>query len=174
MMHPSGRVGKLKWKIARGHRVIIAVIRLNDRLRRHSQMIVCPECGCDCAGVLSPGQNSVTCVTCDRPVYIVRDPRDMTIGYGAISNSTLLDVPDDVLVHPIVDQSPIDASPRNMIIEFADGNACVIARCSNPSRTTRKSLEKTAFVLNRSVLDARLPVELMAYIRSTHNHHDGG
>ena len=136
-------------------------------------MVTCPECdsNCDDGSLVS---NAATCSVCDRPVYIVRDPRDRTATYAAISNSDVLELPDDVLTYTIIDQSPRSQPPRNMILEFPAGNACLIAQCSSLTQPKRKSLDKTACAVNRTVISVRLPVELMAYIRSTAKQSNGG
>ncbi|GAA5511259.1 hypothetical protein Rcae01_06775 [Novipirellula caenicola] len=136
-------------------------------------MPTCPECdsNCDDGRVVS---NAATCPVCDRPVYIVRDPRDRLATYAAISNSDSLDVPDDVLTYPIIDQSSQDQPPRNMILEFPDDNACLIAQCSSPTQQKRELLDKPAFALKRTVLSVHLPVELMSYIRSTYKPNNYG
>ena len=136
-------------------------------------MLKCPECGSTCNDD-TIADNTATCAMCDRPVYIVRDPRDCSSIYPAISNSDVLDVPDDVLTYTIIGQSPRDQPPRNMILEFPDGKACLIAQCSNPTQIKRKSLDKTACAVNRTVIFVRLPVELMSYIRSTEKQNNGG
>jgi hypothetical protein len=86
--------------------------------------------------------------------------------YAAISNSDNLVVPNNVLSCVIVDQSPTNEPPRNMIIEFIEGNACLIAQCSNSIRPTRKSLNKTASAVKRDVIAVQLPIELMSHIRA--------
>ena len=129
-------------------------------------MLNCPECDSTCneGSIVS---NRVTCPVCDRPVYIVRDPRDRSATYPALSNSDVLDVPDEVLTYAIVDQSPTHQPPRNMLLEFPGGFACLIAQCSNRTQPSRKSLGKTASAINRTVVSIHLPEELMSYVRST-------
>ena len=61
-----------------------------------------------------------------------------------------------------------------MILDFPNGNACLIVHGSNPSRPDRKSLEKMAFVLNRTVLSCFLPAELMSYVRANSDPQNGG
>jgi hypothetical protein len=125
----------------------------------------CPECDsrCESDGLDS---NAVTCPVCSRLVYVVRDPRNYSAMYAAISNSDALVVPNNVLTYPIVVQSPANEPPRNMIMELSDGHACLIAQCSKPTRLKRKTLVKTASALNRDVIAVHLPLELMSYIRS--------
>jgi hypothetical protein len=101
------------------------------------------------------------------------NPFDATSQYAAISNvaGQICDIPDDILLHKILDQSPIADPPRNMIIEFDDGASAIIVQPlsdkSNYTKRTRKSLDKTAFVLNHNLLHVCLPVELMDKIRTS-------
>ena len=110
-------------------------------------------------------------------MFVIRDPFDSRASFPAIAEAAVdtLRVPDDVLLGEIVDQSPIWDTPRNMIIEFNGGNACVIVQADTRStRATRRSLEKTAAILNRHVLSVYVPVELMTRIRAVGDQEKGG
>ncbi len=102
-----------------------------------------------------------------------QEPFDATSQYAAITNigGQLRDILDDILLHKIVDQSPIADPPRNMIIEFDEGaSAIIIQPLSDKSKYTkraRESLDKTAFVLNHNLLHVCLPVELIVQIRTS-------
>lgn len=103
---------------------------------------------------------------------MIRNPVESTLEYAAISNATgrLRSIPNDILLHKIVDQSPISDVPRNMIIEFDDGASVIIIQAMSEktkySKRTRKSLNKAAFALKRNLLHAYLPVELIDQIRN--------
>ena len=103
---------------------------------------------------------------------MVKNPFDADGEYAGISNASgqLREIPDDLLLHRIVDQSPLADPPRNMIIEFNDGASAVVIQASSDdpqyNRRTRGQLNKTAMALNRDVLHACLPVELMDRIRT--------
>ena len=138
-------------------------------------MIGCPVCPEHPAATINVGSNCFRCSTCNELVFAIKNPFDTTSQYAAISNAAgqLNDIPDDILLQNIVDQSPIADPPRNMIIEFDDGaSAIIIQPLSDKSEyttRTRKSLDKTAFVLNRNLLHVCLPVELMDKIRTSSN-----
>jgi hypothetical protein len=129
-------------------------------------MVVCPECENDCNHD-NIDSNVIVCPTCNRMVYIIRDPRDASEFYPGISNSDDLSLPDCVLSGRIVEQSPTDEPPRNMIIDVDGGLACLLVQCKNPVRPRRRALEKTASALRRDVVAVWLPSELMSHIRSS-------
>jgi len=108
-------------------------------------------------------------------MFAIRNPFDETSAFPAFSNtnSEFRSVPDDILLHKIIDQSPVDDIARNMIIEFAGGTAVMIIQ-ANPrsfqyTKDIRKSLNKTASALSRDLLHAYLPIELMEQIRTATN-----
>lgn len=129
-------------------------------------MVVCPECQNDC-DTENVDSNAITCPTCNRIVYLVRDPRDPFKFYAGISNSDELVVPNCVLSGRILEQSPTNEPPRNMIIDVDGGLACLLVQCKNPVRPRRRALEKTASALRRDVVAVWLPSELMSHIRSS-------
>jgi len=104
-------------------------------------------------------------------VIAVRDPFDPNAVYAAISNAggEFQAVPDDLLLRQVVDQSPLDQPPRNMIIEFDEGASAILIQpasaTSKRTRPSRKSLDKPASALKRKVLHTYLPAELMDRIR---------
>ncbi len=129
-------------------------------------MVVCPECESDCDNE-HIDSNAILCPTCNRIVYIIRDPRDASKFYAGISNSDDLALPDCALTGRILDQSPTDETPRNMIIDIAGGLACLMVQCRKPMHPRRIAVKKTAAALQRDVVAVWLPSELMAYIRSS-------
>jgi hypothetical protein len=106
---------------------------------------------------------------------VVKNPFDPTVEYAGISSASgmLRWVPDDVLAHRIVDQSPPGDPPRHLIIEFDGGAAALVAQSitggSRYTSRTRKKLDKMAIALQREVLFVRLPSELMEQLRSRSN-----
>ena len=136
-------------------------------------MIGCPVCPDHPIATTNVGSNCFRCTACNELVFAIKNPDDANSQYAAISNAAgqLRDIPDDILLHKIVDQSPIADPPRNMIIEFDDGASAIIIQPlsdkSKYTKRTRKSLDKTAFVLNRNLLHANLPIELMNQIRNS-------
>lgn len=142
-------------------------------------MIGCPVCQNEPATTNNVGSNCFRCDTCNELVFAIKNPVDPSIQYAAISNAAgqIHDVPDDILRHNIVDQSPISDAPRNMIIEFDDGASVIIIQPlsdkSKYTKRTRKSLDKTAFALKRNLLYANLPVELMDQIRNSADGENG-
>ena len=104
------------------------------------------------------------------PVFGLRNPFSSDEVYPAICNAAadLIDVPDDMLLGTVIDQSPVDDSPRNMILEV--GPVALILQLDSGNQQfaaqTRKSLNKTAAALQRDVLFACLPAELLDQIRA--------
>lgn len=136
-------------------------------------MIDCPVCPGRPAAKISVGSNCFRCDVCDELVFAINNPFNGDLRYAAISNvaSLLRAIPDDILLQKIVDQSPISDPPNNMIIEFDGGaSALIIQPLSEKNRytkRTRKSLNKTAFVLKHNLLHVYLPVELIERIRTS-------
>ena len=118
------------------------------------------------------GSNCFRCSTCNELVFSVRDPFDATSVFPAFSNanSEFRSIPDDILLHKIVDQSPIEDPPRNMIIEFADGASVLLIQADSANvqytKGRRIARDKPASALKHDLLHAYLPVELMERIRS--------
>ena len=135
-------------------------------------MVSCPVCLDHVAATAEDGSNCFRCAACNELVFAIKTPNDPSLPYAAISNASgqLRDIPDDILLHTIVDQSPIADPPRNMTIEFDDGTSVIIINPlsdkTNYTKQTRKSLDKTASALNRNVLHVNLPIDLMDEIRN--------
>jgi len=143
-------------------------------------MISCPVCRSSLSETNEPGTNCFRCDTCDELVFAICLPNNPNLQYAAVSNfgSQIRNVPGDILLYTIVDQSPITDPPRNIIIEFGDGASLLIIQPLTDEMTypigTRKSLVKTASALKHNVLFVRLPIELMAQIRNSNGDQNRG
>jgi len=138
-------------------------------------MIECPICPDRPPAKIDVGTNCFQCSTCDELIFAVRNPFDTTSVFPAFSNasSQFRSIPNDALLHMIVDQSPVDDSPRNMLIELADGATIIMIQVDSGnfrySKNIRTSLNKTANALKHDVLYTQLPVELMERIRTANS-----
>ena len=135
------------------------------------RMFVCPIClvGLETHSVAK--HNCYRCQTCNVFVYAICDPDDYTIWYPALSNDNEkpVNVPNNVLLSTIIDQSPIKDPPRILMLEFNGKSACLYAGPSSDSdkfskRWCRKA-EKTAFIFERQMFLTKLPLELMDRVR---------
>ncbi len=89
--------------------------------------------------------------------------------YAGISNSDDLALLDCVLSGRILDQSPTDETPRNLIIDIAGVSSLLDSTCQKPMRPREQPLKKLRpHYDGRDVVAVWLPSELMAYIRSSY------
>lgn len=143
-------------------------------------MIGCPVCSDRSIAKTNVGKNCFRCSTCRELVFIVKNPFDTASQFAAISHvaGQVCDLPDDILLHKIESQSPIDEIPQHMILEFDGGASAILIQPMSEgteyTEQTRKHLGQTAYALKRSLLHVYLPLELMDKIRTASDDDDVG